>query len=469
MLHLEYDITGLKGAEYNPRRIEDADLERLASSIKELGLVKPLIVRGDLLVAGHQRTKALRRLGVTKAPVYVLNKDTTTYDEVRFNQLHNGTDMDGGDEDVKIAGGFAAVGYEVVDSNRIKGNFRSKLANVRVGICELIVRYGAWGGVVATKSGRVIHAAQYALAAALTRTPLTCFVIEDADEAKYRGYLDRQYGVFSYDHLQKDTFIQTLAQMNRLRVTKSGKENKSTLYESMVIPYAITHRKLRYIDFGSGWGDYARSMRKQGFHYHDVELFRRNNSRVLDIAQVGIMLDGMIHDLTKLGPYDVTVLDSVLNSVDCVEAESAVLTVTNMLTRKGGRAFLSGRRMENVEAHSRSTKRADTQARRYVEFLDKDGFTAIYRDGHWFYQKYHTAQGAADLAKSFGFSVARQAHTNTSFQLECVKERDLELESVLSACDYEFNMDIGNGQRLGRHEDVKNAVKEIYGCALVSH
>lgn len=69
MLTLDFDITGLRGADYNPRHIDGEDLEKLAESIRELGLVKPLIVRGNLLVAGHQRTKALRLLGTEKAAV----------------------------------------------------------------------------------------------------------------------------------------------------------------------------------------------------------------------------------------------------------------------------------------------------------------------------------------------------------------------------------------------------------------
>lgn len=52
-LDLTANITGLCGAEYNPRRINEDDLKLLAGSITEL--VKPLIVRGDLLVASHQR------------------------------------------------------------------------------------------------------------------------------------------------------------------------------------------------------------------------------------------------------------------------------------------------------------------------------------------------------------------------------------------------------------------------------
>ena len=66
------------------------------------------------------------------------------------------------------------------------------MANVRKELCELILAYGPFGACVATRSGKVIHCAQYALAAALTRTPLTVYVIEDEREAEYRAFLSRK-------------------------------------------------------------------------------------------------------------------------------------------------------------------------------------------------------------------------------------------------------------------------------------
>jgi ParB family chromosome partitioning protein len=460
MLDLNYDITRLRGAEYNPRHINEDDLTKLAESIRDLGLVKPLIVRGTLLVAGHQRTKALRSLGYTTAPVYVLPRDTTTYDEVRFNQLHNGTDMDGGDEMVRITGGFDALGFTIVEPSRITGNYRSKLANVRTAIADLIVKYGPWGGVVATKSGRVIHAAQYALAAGLTRTKLTTFVIADADEGKYRAFLDRQYGVFSYTHLKKDTFIQTLAQMKRLRGQTRG--GKSTLYEQHVIPFAMKNKTARFIDFGSGQGDYANAMRKRGLDFFDIELFRRvGASQSIDMREVNTMVTAMTRSLYDNGPYDHVVCDSVLNSVDCRQAETAVMTVLNMLAAKGGRVFFSGRPVEAIEHMNNTTKIQNS--RRYVEFPDKDGFTALYRDGRWFYQKFHTKPEAAAIAPRFGFRALVHSHTGTSWQIEAVKERDLPLDDMLAACDYEFDLPVSDDRRLGRGEDVKAAVRAIYG------
>lgn len=152
-LILDCDITNLRGAEYNPRHIDPDDLKVLAESIRTVGLVKPLIARGDLLVAGHQRTKALRSLGIATAAVYRLPVDTTVYDEIRFNQLHNGTDLDGGDENAQITGGFERDGWHVVEPGRITGNMRSKLAVVRAEIAGMILKYGPWGGVVATRDG----------------------------------------------------------------------------------------------------------------------------------------------------------------------------------------------------------------------------------------------------------------------------------------------------------------------------
>lgn len=124
---------------------------------------------------------------------------------------------------------------------------RAKMAYVRKNIAELVIKYGPWGGCVATQSGEVIHCAQYALAAKMTRTPLTVFVIPDVEKEKYQSYLNKTYGVFEYSHLEKTTYIQTYAQLMRLR---NGGSLKSNLYESLILP--IIAKTPRGIDFGSG-------------------------------------------------------------------------------------------------------------------------------------------------------------------------------------------------------------------------
>jgi len=463
MLHLDYDITGLRGADYNPRVIGDDDISALAESIKTLGLVKPLIVRGDLLVAGHQRTKALRRIGKTTAAVYVLPAATTTYDEVRFNQLHNGTDMDYGDENVTAIGGFESLGFQVVDPSRLSGNMRAKMAPVRKEICELILSYGPWGASVATKSGRIIHCAQYALSAIATRTPLTCYVIPDEDVERYQAFLSRQYGQFSYAHLPKDTYIQTFAQMFRLREGEDGRMvNKSNLYETVVIPWLQQNPKARILDFGSGQGDYAAKLRKAGYSVNEIEFFRRCKGKMaIDISAVNQMIDKTLASYSQAGPFDAVVCDSVMNSVDCTKAETSVMTLLNAFCKKGGHVFFSGRKRDELIQLMEKTKNADKErSRRRIEFIDQDGLSAIYQKGRWFYQKYHTKEQAHTLALSHGLRPVRLqwSSSSSSWQMHSKKAYDLPEIDVREAALYEFNLPVSDNRLLNRHADAINTL-----------
>ncbi len=64
-------IGELRPDPFNPRRISDGELEALTRSIREFGLVDPIIARrGDgTVIGGHQRLVAARRLGLETVPV----------------------------------------------------------------------------------------------------------------------------------------------------------------------------------------------------------------------------------------------------------------------------------------------------------------------------------------------------------------------------------------------------------------
>lgn len=56
----------------NPRKIADKAVEKVAASIKEYGFRQPIVVDGDgVIVAGHTRLLAARKLGLKKVPVHV--------------------------------------------------------------------------------------------------------------------------------------------------------------------------------------------------------------------------------------------------------------------------------------------------------------------------------------------------------------------------------------------------------------
>jgi len=59
----------------NPRRIGDEELESLTRSIREFGLIDPIIARSEdrVVIGGHQRLLAARKLGLKQVPVVLVD------------------------------------------------------------------------------------------------------------------------------------------------------------------------------------------------------------------------------------------------------------------------------------------------------------------------------------------------------------------------------------------------------------
>ncbi len=59
----------------NPRRISEAELDALERSLRQFGFVQPVVARRDdgIVIGGHQRLVAARRLGLTSVPVIWLD------------------------------------------------------------------------------------------------------------------------------------------------------------------------------------------------------------------------------------------------------------------------------------------------------------------------------------------------------------------------------------------------------------
>lgn len=67
--HVPIDL--LRPDPANPRRIGEAELEALTRSLRQFGFVQPVLARRDdgVVIGGHQRLIAARRLGLTSVPV----------------------------------------------------------------------------------------------------------------------------------------------------------------------------------------------------------------------------------------------------------------------------------------------------------------------------------------------------------------------------------------------------------------
>ena len=449
IFHLNYPLDGLRGADYNPRHIGETELERLRHSLDRLGVCKPIIVHGKTIVAGHQRTRSLRALGRTHAPAVVLDKITAT-DEIRFNQLHNGTDFDAGDENCTV--GPAACEpfhFEDVHYRAITGNMRGKLATVRAEICRLVERYGNWGAATATMSGKVIHAAQYALACRAMGRPCRIFRVPDEMEDEAAKLLCAAYGRFSYGHLERKTYIQTYAQPWRLReqkhpTRKGAGSGASALYATRVIPELQAGDRI--LDFGCGQADHVKDMRKKGWQIFGIEFFFRDG-HAIDPRTVHRMIDEVAADIEHNGLFDVVLADSVVNSVDSLEAEADVMTCLNAFCRPGGRIYFSGRPREGVDRYLDQSSAIGNGRR--VEFIDDNGFTAIFREGNWFYQKYHTREEAEALGLKYIGPDIRYSIT-AQWKVGGTKTVELPIEDCRASIAREFDLIWPEGRRVGR-------------------
>lgn len=465
-LVFDFDISKIEPADYNPRKIDDDSISSLKKSLEVLGCVKPIIVRGKTIVAGHQRTKALSLLGVKKAVVFLISGESTAYDEVRFNQLHNGTDLDFGAENTTLKLPEGKTGFVFVDPDNISCDNFSRGAVIRSEIMNLILKYGLWGSCVCNTKGEVFHAAQYAISCKILNKPLLAFVVDDQNEEFARESLARKYGVFSYEKIKRETYIQTFAQLNRLRKEEGeGKQSKSKIYEIEVIPFFKENPKARFLDFGCGKGDYVAKMKRMGADIHGVELFRRKEGEdSIDVSAVNKMIDDCIKSINLHGLFDFVVCDYVLNSVDSTQAEIDVMNCLVAFCKPGGIICFSGRTRDTVEQFNnyRYIKNETYHSRR-IYFLDENGFTANFRFGRWFFQKYHTEQQVDELASKHGIGDYKKFYKRGIFYIRGLNVGCFPVKSLIDSLRREFDIVINSkGRSLGRADDVIKCIVDAH-------
>lgn len=415
-------IDSIKPAPYNPRRIDEDDFASLCDSVSRLGIIVPVIVnrKNGTIIAGHQRTKAAKAIGMGEVPALFAD-NVSLADEVKFNQIHNGTDFDKGlTAWVKPRNetGFTKI---PVSENTAVCEVKAVVSEV----CGLIVRYGNVLSCVMTKSGEVFKSPAYADACRVLGIEANAYVVSDDDASFAKSAFCTSYGVFSYEHLEKTTWVQGLAQLSRRTEktradgTKSKRTCKSRLYERLVIP--DIEKGMRILDFGAGKGLYASTLRENGHDIISLE-FYHNNMTSINVSAGVRDIERLISSLETWGRFDAVVCDSVLNSVDSPDAERAVVGACSAMLKPGGTLYISGRPKESVDKMMNFKKYGSVKNCFY--FLDADGFTATFRRGNFYYQKFHTEDQVRDLIAENGFSLAKYSNDGNGWRCKLVKEEE---------------------------------------------
>jgi len=460
-------LCDIKPAAYNPRKLSEDAFDNLVASIKQLGIIKPIIVRkeNNTIVAGHQRTKAMQAIGMTECPAFVLS-GLGQSDEVRFNQIHNRCEYEVNPKApvMKITAPLN-LGFNRVSIDNVQIVKRGDLAVLNSNICCMVSKYGEFGCPVCTMQGDIIISAAYAFAHKVLGKDLWVCAISDDKVPIALDYFSKSYGTFSYEHLEKHTFIQCLAQMKRLRDGAKGKGNsfRSRMYEQVVIPWLLKQpngKDLRILDFGAGEMDYVKRLQKAGYNIIGYDPYHRvAGCMKIDFAGNRKTLLFICEDIKTRGLYDVVVCDSVLNSVDSKQAEQSVIYSVAALCRLGGMVFISGRPMSDAQCHERM-KKSTTKGESLIHFFDENGFSALYRNGEWFYQKFHTEKEMRDIKHIFG-AEGNIYDNKTGFIIAVCKDRVTDVETSVRALRFEWDMVLPNNTRYGLADEIEKAYRYV--------
>ena len=369
----DYPIDAIRPATYNPRHLSDEAFDRLQRSLGRFGVVKPIIVNaGGVIVAGHQRAKALQALGATTVPAVVLGVQVHTHDEIKMNLTHNAVEENAAHVALPPADG--RQGYHWVDWAQAAVGAVGEGA-VRVSACRnLLVRYGAWGSAVAHPvTGRVILNSDYAAACVRLRLPLLVYYPHPVDADPLAQALAGEYGVYDATQVVASPWAQNVVQPNRLRDNDAGTRGGtyfSAAWEFFARPRLT--RQTRTIDFGAGKADYAQRLQKMGYpvdFYEPFFMTTGSDGAAIDIRGVARQLRTIARNVEAHGLYDLVVLDSVLNACSDDTYHEQVLRTVAALCADTGVVVISTRSLPYMRKSATSRKVRQQETKR-LAFLD---------------------------------------------------------------------------------------------------
>ncbi len=238
-------------------------------------------------------------------------------------------------------------------------------------MCQLMVNYG--DALCAIVIGdECVFGNNYLKAASITGVKIHCCFVEESYRAMFDYYFKQDYGVFSYDHIERGDFVQGLAQPPRLKVLPW-----SCLYE-IVVPHLQKEdrRSVKVFDFGCGKGQYITKFHKKLGYHNAIGLeFFNHNTVGISVERGQEMVNDFISFVKANGKFDYVVCDAVINSVNTQEAEDAVLMCLNLFCKMGGKIFISGRNLDYMKQQTEASR--NTTPMMSINFFDENGLTAI--------------------------------------------------------------------------------------------
>lgn len=401
----DMDIDLLEGADYNPRLLTDDKKEKLIKSIKEIGFLFPVICckrnlddEKYILLAGHQRTKALKAMGINKVPCIIIRTRLNHFKERLINQYHN--EIENHDFDCKIKLEFdcdLVDGIQMIPNNRVKilSYEQPNTLSVRLNqLIELMLGIGNFNTTIIGKNHdgqfEVLFGQEYILACNAIGFNYRVSYISNPDITdKARVYLVDKYGKNNFaDFMGKNVYIQSNAQPQR------GVKHESHSFSQFYSTFSDDDlQDKRFLDLFSGKGVESDKIKKKkkGIlkDMNRIELFHCAKRFNLSLKITRFFIQQTINSIDKdllsggNGLFDFVICDSVINSVDSLQAEKDVINCCISFLKPNGYLIMSGRLYEQI------TNNYTARSAQKLFPLDDEGFSFGDYHGKWFCQRFH--------------------------------------------------------------------------------
>lgn len=407
-----FPIEQLSGAEYNPRLLRDEKRQKLKESITKLGFLFPVIAHQRkfdnnryVLLAGHQRMRILKELGRDTVPTILIKFPLTLTREKNINQWHN-----------EVENHFIKPNYalevncplkeneiQMVDIKHIVfkynlnqtyggRNLRPLLERIQ-SLINLMMVFGNFNtcilGIDKNDKYKILFGFEYLVACERLGIPARISLVPKDKTEIAEEYLGDKYGVNDFSSIYStNTYKQSDAQPQRLKNDSKAYKNFFKFFENDDL------QGKRFLDIFCGKGVQAEEVKKGKFAkifsaIDNFELFavgkRFNLSMQITRYEIQRTYNSMLRagggNFTKDSLYDYVICDSVINSVDSLQAESDVIRCIFAFTKAGGLFAINGRTIEEA-----------TRKIGEIKHLDKDGFECKEACGSYFFQRYHRSK-----------------------------------------------------------------------------
>jgi ParB family transcriptional regulator, chromosome partitioning protein len=457
-------VEDIKFTKDNARRITEDSLEDLATSIKTLGIIRPLILNDRMeLMSGNQRTKTMLKIGVEEAPAIIM-EEVAKNDYINFTLLVNSIEHNKSEVTIDNPQEIEYNKFIKVENDRIHTHlFKNPV--VRRDIATSIVKYGQWGNVIINDRGQCIFNSDYASTMETIGYPVWVYKVTRKQEKFIMDYFFREYGVYSYDHLNLPSYPQTYVQPQRvIGLGGMGNGMRSVLYDEIAREHFETKDK-RIMDFGSGKKAVPNHLKNLGYDITTYEPFfkvvglERNEITYFDMEEITGCIHNIDKQVTEKGLFDIVMCEAVLNSTVSKKMELYVVATVNSLCSAEGTAYLSSRslkRLKQFASTNEKNRQSIDNSKRTFE-LDENGMYLSYRKGHYTAQKYHDEQTLKETLELF-FEDVQQVWSKdtcaTSIYYKCQKPIQIDEKYLREVLNEEFNMSYPNGYKHNEHTEL---------------